>query len=68
MEQKFIRYIRHHTMPIVIVLLLSFLILFLGEFFLYRKIEYVNKMVAEGLMQIKEAVKSKPLPVVFLKK
>jgi len=57
MEQKLSRYIRHHTMSVTIFVLLSFIILFLGEFYLYRKIMYVNKIVSEGFMQVKEAVK-----------
>ena len=57
MEQKLSRYIRHHTMSVTIFVLLSFIILFLGEFYLFRKIMYVNKMVSEGFMQVKEAVK-----------
>jgi len=60
MEQKLSRYIRHHSMSITIFVLLSFITLFLGEFYLYRKIMYVNKIVSEGFMQVKEAIKPKP--------
>ena len=38
MEQKINRYVKGHMMTIMIVILISFLFLFLGEFFLYRKI------------------------------
>ena len=37
MEQKINRYIKGHMMTMLIVVLSSFLLLFLGEFFLYRK-------------------------------
>ncbi|MEK7597096.1 MAG: hypothetical protein AAB441_00440 [Patescibacteria group bacterium] len=68
MEQKINRYIKGHMMTMLIVVLSSFLLLFLGEFFLYRKIMYLNQTVSEGLMQIKEAAKSSPLPTIFMKK
>jgi hypothetical protein len=55
-------------MTIMIVILVSFLFLFLGEFFLYRKIMYLNQIISEGLMQIKEAAKESPLPTIILKK
>ncbi|MFA6533232.1 MAG: hypothetical protein WCT22_04530 [Patescibacteria group bacterium] len=68
MEQKINRYIKSHMMTIVTVITLSFLFLFLGEFFLYRKIMYLNQIISEGLMQIKEAAKTSPLPTIILKK
>ncbi|MBI5123461.1 hypothetical protein HZA75_06410 [Candidatus Roizmanbacteria bacterium] len=68
MEQKISQYIKGHMMTIMIVILSSFLLLFLGEFFLYRKIMYLNQIVSEGLMQIKEAAKSRPPPTIFMKK
>ena len=68
MEHKINRYIKGHMMTIMIVILISFLLLFLGEFFLYRKIMYLNQIVSEGFMQIKEAAKSRPLPTIFMKK
>jgi len=54
MEQKISQYIKGHMMTMMIVVLSSFLLLFLGEFFLYRKIMYLNRIISEGLMQIKE--------------
>lgn len=57
MEEKINRYIKGHMMTIMIVILISFLLLFLGEFFLYRKIMYLNQIISEGFMQIKEAAK-----------
>jgi len=57
MERQISRYIKGHMMTIMIVVLCSFLLLFLGEFFLYRKVMYLNQILSEGLMQIKEASK-----------
>jgi hypothetical protein len=54
MEHKINKYIKGHMMTMTIVLLTSFLLLFLGEFLLYRKIMQLNQVVSEGLMQIKE--------------
>ena len=58
MEYKINRYIKGHMMTIMIVILISFLFLFLGEFFLFRKIMSLNQIVSEGFMQIKEAGKN----------
>jgi len=68
MEHKINRYIKGHMMTIMIVILISFLLLFLGEFFLYRKIMYLNQIVSEGFMQIKEAAKNPSSPTIFMKK
>lgn len=57
MEEKINRYIKGHMMTIMIVVLISFLLLFLGEFFIYRQIMYLNQIASEGLMQIKEFIK-----------
>lgn len=65
MEEKLVLYIRRHTMTVTLVVVLGFLLLGLGEYYLYRKVMFVNQMVSEGLMQIKEEVKtptSTPLP------
>jgi len=55
MEQKINRYVKSHMMTIMIIILISFLLLFLGEFFLFRKIMLLNQILSEGFMQIKEA-------------
>jgi hypothetical protein len=68
MEQKIFQYIKSHTMTLMIVVLSVFLLLFLGEFFLYRKIMYLNQIVSEGLMQIKEATKTSLSPTAVMKK
>ncbi len=57
MEHKINRYVKGHMMTMMIITLAGFLILFLGEFVLYRKIMYLNLMVSEGLIQMKEATK-----------
>lgn len=67
MEDKINRYIKGHMMTMMIVVLISFLLLFLGEFLLYRRIMALNQVVSEGLMQIKEATKVKPLPILLKK-
>ena len=68
MEEKINRYIKGHMMTMMIAILCSFLVLFLGEFLLYRKIMSVNKIVSEGFMQIKEADKTIPTPTIAFKK
>lgn len=68
MEHKINRYIKGHMMTMMIAVLVGFLILFLGEFVLYRKIMYLNQMFSEGLIQIKEATKLSPFPTVVIKK
>ncbi|TRZ52396.1 hypothetical protein D4R99_02780 [bacterium] len=67
MEEKLSRYVRRHMMTVLIAVLSSFLLLFLGEFLLYKKIMVVNRMVSEGLMQIKEINKVKPTLIPTLK-
>ena len=68
MEQKILRYVRSHTMTMLVVILGSLLFLFSGELFLYRKIMYLNRIISEGLMQIKEATKINPSPTIIMKK
>ncbi len=68
MEQKINRYIKGHMMTMMIVILTSFLLLFLGEYFLYRKIMYLNQIVSEGFMQIKEEGRGVFVPTIILKK
>ncbi len=68
MEQNIARYFKSHIMTMLIVILSCFLLLFLGEFFLYRKIMYLNQIISEGFMQIKETGKDLPLPTIFMTK
>ncbi|PIV10601.1 hypothetical protein COS50_04620 [Candidatus Roizmanbacteria bacterium CG03_land_8_20_14_0_80_35_26] len=68
MEHKINHYIKSHMMTMMIVVLTGFLVLFLGEFMLYRKIMYINKIVSEGFMQMKEATKPGLVPSIVIKK
>ena len=54
MEEKVTRYIQHHTLLLTSAVLVVFVLLAAGEYFLYRQILHVNSMVSEGFMQIKE--------------
>lgn len=66
MEEKIVRYIKHHTMTVTLVVVLSFILLGTGEYYLYRKVMYVNQMISEGVMQIKETIRpptSTPKPI-----
>ncbi len=54
MEKDVSSYVRKHTFMVTMVVVLVFLLLAFGEYFLYRKIMQVNQMVSEGFMQMKE--------------
>ncbi len=54
MEKDVATYVRKHTFLLTVVVVVAFLLLAFGEYFLYRKIMLVNRMVSEGFMQIKE--------------
>jgi len=43
----------YHTKLVTAVVVAVFLLLGAGEFYLYRQIMYLNRMVSEGFMQIK---------------
>ncbi len=58
MEKNIQHYLKHHTLVITFIVFSAIVILATGEYFLYRKIMLVNKMVSEGLMQIKEVNKT----------
>lgn len=45
---------RHHKKTKILVVIV-FILLALGELFLYRKVMELNKMVSEGFMQVKES-------------
>lgn len=68
MEKNIQYYLKHHTLTITFIIFSAIFILATGEYFLYRKIMLVNKMVSEGFMQIKEAAKNRPSPTIFMKK
>jgi len=42
---------------IAAIIIIAFLLLASGEYYLYRQIRYVNKMVSEGFMQVKDEIK-----------
>ncbi len=58
MEKNIHHYLKHHTLVITFIVFSAIVILATGEYFLYRKIMLVNKMVSEGFMQIKEVNKT----------
>ncbi|OGK25289.1 hypothetical protein A3A46_03745 [Candidatus Roizmanbacteria bacterium RIFCSPLOWO2_01_FULL_37_13] len=60
MEKDVANYIRKHTFSVMVVIITAFLLLAFGEFFLYRKTQELNKMISEGMMQIKEELKTQP--------
>ncbi len=50
-----------HTHKFIYIVIIAFVLLAAGEYYLYRQQLHVNKMVSEGLMQLKEATKGKDL-------
>lgn len=58
MEKDVVKYIRKHTFSVTLLIIAAFLLLAFGEYFLYRKTKELNRMVSEGVMQIKEEVKN----------
>lgn len=58
MEKDLAKYIRQHTLLVTVLILSAFLFLAFGEFFLYRKTRELNRMISEGVMQIKEEIKN----------
>jgi len=65
MEKEISNYIRKHTTLIIMIVLVGFSLLAMGEYLLYRNQMKLNKMVSEGLMQIKEQQKKIQLKPVF---
>lgn len=51
---EFATYFKRHTALVVFVGFFGFLTLAIGEYALLRSQLYINKMLSEGLMQIKE--------------
>lgn len=60
MEKDIAQYIRKHTLFVATLIVGGFLLLAFGEYYLYRKTKELNKMVSEGMMQIKEEIKYYP--------
>jgi len=61
MEKEITKYFKKHTVCITFLIILSFVILFFGEYYLYRNQMKLNKMISEGFMQLKEV--NKPVVV-----
>lgn len=61
MEKNICYYLKHHTLTITFIVFSAIVILAAGEYFLYRKIMVMNKMLSEGLMQIKEVKQVEPI-------
>ncbi|MBI2051707.1 hypothetical protein HYT33_03015 [Candidatus Roizmanbacteria bacterium] len=51
------RYLHKHTRFVVSVVVLAFLLLAAGEYYLLRQVRHVNRQVSEGFFQIKEETK-----------
>lgn len=69
MAEDISKYLHKHTRAVVFVVVVVFLLLASGEYYLYRQIMHVNRMVSEGLSQVKEEVKqNKTLQDEFLMK
>lgn len=62
MEKALSNYLHKHTRLITFVVVAAFVLLAAGEYYLYRNQMKLNKMVAEGLMQLKETNKPKSTP------
>jgi len=65
MDQECCTHIHHKTLIYVITLI--FILLFAGEYYLYRSQMKINRMLSEGLMQLKEQKcggKEAPSPII----
>lgn len=55
MDKQLSQYIRHHIVFVTSIVIIVFALLAVGEYYLYRQIMHVNRMVSEGFMQVKTA-------------
>lgn len=62
MEQEVTSYIKHHTFFLACIVTVAFVVLFAGQIYLFRQNMALNKMLSEGLMQIKEIKNDQPTP------
>lgn len=53
---------KHIKLPVIVIALI-FVLLALGEYYLYRSQMKINSMLSEGLMQLKEETKTNRLPI-----
>lgn len=54
MNENLSKYFHKYTVIISIVVLFALLVLFGGEYLLFQRINSLNQMFSEGLMQVKE--------------
>lgn len=54
MADNISHYLKKHTKQVVTVVLLAFLVLAAGEYYLLRQIQHINRQLSEGLIQLKE--------------
>jgi hypothetical protein len=65
MENNLSHSVHRHTIVVTFTIILGFLLLALGEFYLYRNQMKLNRMVSEGLMQIKESRRNEEIGPTF---
>lgn len=54
MEQQVVTYIKKHTFTMTVLVTAGFILLAMGELFLYKQQMEIKQMVSEGFMQVKE--------------
>jgi len=52
MDKQLATYIRQHIVFVSTLLILGFLVLGAGEYYLYRQQMYLNQMISEGFMMV----------------
>ncbi len=52
------QHLHHHVKKIKVMIVIALVILAAGEFYLYRQQMQIKTMVSEGLMQLKEEMRS----------
>jgi len=57
MKEDFEKYFKKHTWIVMKLIVVAFLLLAVGEFYLYRQVVHLNSMVSEGVLQIKEQIR-----------
>lgn len=54
MEHQVVLYIKKHTFAIAMLVISGFILLAMGEYYLYRQQMQIKQMISEGFMQVKE--------------
>jgi len=57
MKEDFEKYFKKHTWMIMKLTIVACLLLAAGEFYLCRQVAHLNRMMSEGLLQIKEQIR-----------